>query len=117
MLAPVLLALIFFSIQASLFFYGRAVAIQAAREGVSQLRLVQTQEEYAAKRDAIESYAETFASRVGRQGLTSPEAEGEWRDQDGRVTMTVTGGVISLAGFELEVTATAAGSIERFQAP
>jgi Flp pilus assembly protein TadG len=37
--APGLILLIFFSIQAALFFYGRNVAIQAAREGVSQMRV------------------------------------------------------------------------------
>ena len=36
--APAILALIF-AIQAGLFFYCRTVAVQAAREGVSQLRL------------------------------------------------------------------------------
>ena len=41
-IAPTLLLLIFFIIQGGLYFYGRSVALQAARDGVSQLRLQTT---------------------------------------------------------------------------
>jgi len=40
-LAPAILALIFVSIQTALWLYGRSVALNAAQEGVSRLRLVQ----------------------------------------------------------------------------
>ena len=40
-IGPSLFVLIFFAIQVALYFYGCSVALQSAREGVSQLRLAQ----------------------------------------------------------------------------
>jgi hypothetical protein len=114
--APGLLLLIFFSIQAGLFFYGRAVAIQAAREGVSQLRLAQTA---AVARDVqaeIEAGVEGYALAIGREALTRPEATGTYDEDAGRVSMTVTGRTIVLVpGIRLVATGTADGEIERFE--
>ena len=55
MVAPAFLLLIFFSIQAALFFYGRNVALQSAREAVAQLRLSPDGADYQATRDQIQS--------------------------------------------------------------
>src|SRR5690349_25135312 len=73
-LAPGLIFLIFLVIQAGLFFYGRTVAIQAAREGVSQLRLAQTRDQYDQIESDVISNTESSALSVGREALTSPTA-------------------------------------------
>lgn len=115
-LAPGLIFLIFFVIQAGLFFYGKAVAIQAAREGVSQLRLAQTGDVYADIRGDVVRNTESYARSVGREALLSPRAVPSYDENAGRVTMDVRGGVITLIpGLELEVTAHAEGAVERFE--
>ena len=63
-IAPGFLFLIFFSIQAALYMYGRAVATQAAREGVSQLRLAADRDSYDQIRDAVVANTERFAGSV-----------------------------------------------------
>lgn len=114
--APGLLLLIFFSIQAGLFFYGRAVAVQAAREGVSQLRTAQRAALAADVQAQIEEGIEAYALAVGREALTEPEAVGTYDAETGRVTMTVTGTTITLVpGITLTATGFAAGEIERFE--
>jgi Flp pilus assembly protein TadG len=115
--APGLILLIFFSIQAALFFYGRNVAIQAAREGVSQMRVAPDATTYEAMRDGIVENTERFASTVGRESLGGAVATPTYDERAGRVSMTVTGHVISLLpGLDLTVTQTAEGPVERFEA-
>ena len=115
-IAPVLILIIFFAIQAALFFYGRNVAIQAAREGVSQLRLAQDEATYEAQRADIVDHTQTFAQTVGHEALTGAVATPTYDDAGGRVSMTVTGKVITLVpGLDLTVTEQAAGPIERFE--
>jgi Flp pilus assembly protein TadG len=115
-LAPGFLFLIFFSIQAALFFYGRNVAIQSAREGVSQLRLAQDQATYESIKGGVASNTERFASTVGREALIAPVATPGYDDTRARATMTVTGKVITLVPFlDLHVTETAEGPVERFE--
>ncbi len=115
-LAPGLIFLIFFVIQAGLFFYGKSVAIQAAREGVSQLRLAQDAATYQDVRGRIVQNTENFATSVGREALLDPQATASYDEVDGRVTMEVRGGVISLVpGLHLEASAVAEGAVERFE--
>ena len=115
-IAPGLIFLIFFCIQGALFFYGRSVALQAAREGVSQLRLAQDQATYDNIRPGVVSNTEQFAIEVGREALLDPIATPSYDDDAGRVQMTVTGRVITLVpGLDLTVTQSAEGPVERFE--
>ena len=115
-LAPGLIFLIFFVIQAGLFFYGKSVAIQAAREGVSQLRLAQTADVYADIRPDVVRNTESFATQVGREALLDPAATPSYDEVAGRVAMEVRGSVITLVpGLDLRVSAQAEGAVERFE--
>src|SRR3954449_2963713 len=68
-IAPSLLLLIFFLIQAVLWFYARSVALQAARDGVTQLRLDQTSDACEADKPVISQKVLDFASQVGSGAL------------------------------------------------
>lgn len=114
--APGLLFLIFLSIQAGLFYYGRVVAEQAAREGVSQLRLAQDAVVAGSIREDVRRGVEAYASTVGRETLLSPRAETTYDAAAGNVSVTVSGQVISLVpGLDLTVTQRVFGEIERFE--
>lgn len=116
-IAPALIFLIFFSIQGALYFYGRSVAIQASREGVSQLRLSKSETEYDARRGDVVRNTENFAHQIGRESLLDPHATPTYADDTGRVSMTVQGRVITLIPWlELTTTVTSYGSVERFEA-
>lgn len=116
MVAPAFLLLIFFSIQAALYFYGRNVALQSAREAVAQLRLSPDSSDYLKVHDGIEADVETYGSRLGRESLIDPQATSTYDEGNGRVTATVTGRVISLVpGLDLTVSQTAEGPVERFE--
>lgn len=116
-IAPGLILLIFFSVQAALFFYGRNVAIQAAREGVSQIRTAPDAATYEGIRAGVVENTERFASTVGREALVGAAATPTYDGIRGRVSMTVTGRVISLVPWlDLTVTQTAEGPVERFEA-
>jgi Flp pilus assembly protein TadG len=115
-IAPGFLLLIFFTMQAALYFYGRNVAIQSAREGVSQLRLAQDEPTYENVRAGVISNTERFADSVGRGALTGSIAESTYDDAGGRAGMTVSGNVISLVPFlDLTVHEHAEGPVERFE--
>lgn len=117
-IGPSLIALIFFAVQVALYFYGRSVALQAAREGVSQFRLAQTQAQYDAMAPQVTSSVSQFASGVGGGSLADPVVLPTYDDKQGRVSVTVTGKTISLVPFlHLNVTQQASGQIERFQDP
>lgn len=117
LVAPFLLLFIFLAIQAGLFFYGRAVAQQAAREGVSSLRLAQTPELSSAVQNDVQTAVENYARAVGRESLLDPEATATYdADDSGKVSVTVKGKVISLVpGLTLTVTQRVSGEIERFE--
>jgi Flp pilus assembly protein TadG len=115
-LAPGLLLLIFFGIQGALYFYGRNVAIQSAREGVAQLRLAQDQATYDSINTDVANNTERFAASIGHEALIGPSASPAYDDQAARVRMTVTGDVITLVpGLHLTVTEFAEGPVERFE--
>lgn len=115
---PALLILIFLSVQAGLFYYGRSVAIQAAREGVSQYRLAQDQATADDIKTDVEGHVVLFADSVGRGALDESSAEATYDDERGRVSVQVTGHPLSLLpGVRWSTTQTASGRIERFQEP
>lgn len=115
--APAVLLLIFSTIQLALWSYGRNVALQAAREGVSRLRTVPSDSDTDAARRAIEDDVEAYAVKVGAESLLGPEATAFYdATGDGRVRVTVRGRAVTLVpGLTLRVTATATGEIERFE--
>jgi Flp pilus assembly protein TadG len=112
--APVVLLLIFFTVQFALWLYGRNVALAAAREGVSTLRLVDENHADAAEVQTARD-TESYAGKVGGQSLLQPKATAVYDAQTGRVRVTVTGHVVSLIGLDLSVTRTATGEVERFE--
>lgn len=116
LVAPVLLLFLFSSIQAGLWFYGRAVAEQAAREGVSRLRLAQSDAVADAARAQVQDAVVAYATAVGRETLLSPTASTTYDEQAGKVSVTVRGTVITLVpGLDLPVTQRVFGEIERFE--
>lgn len=116
LVAPGLLVFIFLTIQAGLYFYGRAVAEQAAREGVSRLRLAQTEQLSDAVRADVQTSVEAYAVAVGRETLLQPEATTTYDAESGKVSVTVTGDVITLVpGLDLTITQQVFGEIERFE--
>jgi len=107
--------MIFLCVQAGLFFYGRSVALSAAREGVSQLRLAQTAPIAARARPGVETGVEGYAVALGRESLVDPVATAVYDDAGGTVTVTVSGTVVTLVpGLHLRATGRASGHVERF---
>lgn len=115
--APAILLLIFSVIQFALWSYGRNVALQSAREGVSRLRTVPEGADTDAARQAVEADVEAYAAQVGAESLLDPDAVATYDATGaGRVRVTVTGRVVTLVpGLDLRVSATATGEIERFE--
>jgi Flp pilus assembly protein TadG len=113
--APIVVLLIFSTVQFALWLYGRNVALQAAREGVSRLRLAD-ESDAASSVDRTEKDTEAYAAQVGRESLLDPAAAATYDARSGRVRVTVTGRVVSLVpAFSFRVTRTATGEIERFE--
>jgi Flp pilus assembly protein TadG len=117
-LAPTILALIFVSIQTALWLYGRSVALNAAQEGVSRLRLVQPPVYTAAVGEKVRSDIESYAQQLGGTALQHTSVPfPEYNNPQGMVSFTVKGDTVSLVpGLNLSVTQTATGPIEQFQA-
>lgn len=117
-IAPTLIALIFLLIQGALLFYGRSVALQAARDGVSQLRLQQTAAGCEAAKANVETNVLDYATKVGSGALTSatvtPECDYNPNGQS-TVKVTVEGHAISLIGVTWHITQSATGRVEQFQ--
>ena len=63
-LAPAIIALIFVSIQTALWLYGRSVALNAAQEGVSKLRLVQPLVYTPAVGEKVRADVESYAAEL-----------------------------------------------------
>lgn len=113
--APALLLLIFAAVQIGLWLYGRNVADQAAREGVSYLRTVIGTATPGSALSAAEVTASNFALAVGQGTIQDVSADADVLDGT-RVRMRVRGRAISLVpGMTLEVHASAEGEIELFQ--
>lgn len=113
--APVIVLLIFSTVQFALWLYGRNVALQSAREGVSRLRLADDSDP-AGSEDRAERETESFAREVGRESLLDAKADATYNADTGRVRVTVTGHVVSLVpSFTMNVTRTATGEVERFE--
>lgn len=67
-------------------------------------------------RAGVVDNTERFARTVGRESLIDPVATPTYDDRAGRVSMEVTGTVITLVpGLDLRVTEKAEGSVERFE--
>lgn len=118
-LAPALLTLIFISIQTALWLYGRSVALNAAEEGVSRLRLVQPLVYNDGVRDQIRSDIEAYAQQLGGGNSLGDVVVPTpvYDTSTGMVSFTVQGKTVSLVpGLELEVSRTATGPIEEFEA-
>lgn len=114
--APGVLFLLFFAVQAGLFFYGRVVAEHAAREGVSLLRLAQDEGVADDISDRVGETVTAYARTVGRETLLEPVAETSYDADAGTVAVRVTGRVISLVpGVDLTVTQRVEGQVERFE--
>jgi Flp pilus assembly protein TadG len=122
-IAPSLLLLIFFVIQGGLYFYGRSVALQAARDGVSQLRLQTTanacaNQQSASQTQSVQDQVQNFAANVGAHGLTKVSVKldcSHYADPDGAyVRVTVQGQSISLVGFTINISETSRGQVEQF---
>lgn len=115
--APAVLLLIFATIQFALWSYGRNVALQSAREGVSRLRTVPSDSDTDAARRAVEDDVESYARQVGRESLLDPQATAFYdASGEGRVRVRVRGRVVTLVpGFDLKVDVVARGEIERFE--
>ncbi len=115
-IAPTLLLLIWFVLQAGLYFYGRSVALQAAREAVSQYRLAQTAAQFDAERDQVRTTTSDYAANVGSGALDDITITPQYNQNT--VTVTVTGSPITLVPFlDLKVEASASGTVEKFESP
>jgi hypothetical protein len=113
--APAFLLLVFFGIQAGLWAYGRSVALAAAREGVAQLRVLPDEQSAASADPVVRAHVEQFAATVGRESLLEPHAVTAWTPARDRVTVEVSGRVVSLVpGLDLRTTQRASGTVERF---
>lgn len=112
------MGLIFMSVQAALWLYGRSVALNAAQEGVSQLRLIQPEVYSPALGEKVRADTASYAGRLGGTSLQNAAVpELTYNDPEGQVSVTVTGDTVSLLpGVRLTVSRTATGPIERFKA-
>jgi len=117
-LAPTIMALIFVSIQTALFLYGRSVALNAAQEGVSRLRLVQPPVYSPAVGEKVRTDIESYANQLGGTTLQhAAVAPPAYNNPEGMVSFTVSGDTVSLVpGLKLHVERTATGPIEQFEA-
>ncbi len=119
-IAPALLLFIFMSIQSGLYFYGRAVAIASAREGVAQLRLAQGQSDYDRREPVVTTNVTSYVDAIGRGSLFASKvtATSDYTppgEEEAYVSVRVQGTVVTLVpGLELKVDQTVRGSVERF---
>jgi hypothetical protein len=105
-------------VQSALYFYGRSVALQAAREGVSQLRLYDNLNDCQSNSGVIGKNVESYSRNVGSGALEDAKAAPTCTFVDGgnsTVHVRVTGHAISLLGFTLSIDETATGRVEQFQ--
>ena len=116
-IAPTLMAVIFLLIQTALFLFGRAAAMNAAQQGVSELRLVQPQFYNASYCAQIKTKTETYAKKVAGNTLLEPKATCSYDGDKGYVSVSVEGHAVSLIpGVTFSTTRVADGPIETFEA-
>jgi Flp pilus assembly protein TadG len=116
-IAPTLMAVIFLLIQTALFLFGRAAALNAAQQGVSELRLIQPQVYSPDMCATFETNTETYAKRIAGNTLLEPKATCTYDAQDGIVSISVEGHAVSLVpGLTFKTKRTATGPIETFEA-
>lgn len=117
-LAPSIMAFIFITIQTVLFLYGRSVALNAAQEGVSQLRLIQPPVYTPALGAKVRADTLAYAQQVGGNALTNASVDPPvYNAAEGIVSVTVSGEAVSLwPGLKLRTTRTATSPIEEFEA-
>jgi Flp pilus assembly protein TadG len=113
-IAPSLILLIFLIVQIALDYYGRSVALQAAREAVSQLRLQQTPDLCSQSQQSVKDYAKNYAADVGGSFVRDFRVTGVTCDPD-EVTVTVQATAVSLTGFQFHINETVSGRVEHFQ--
>jgi hypothetical protein len=113
-----ILALIFMSIQTALWLYGRSVALNAAQEGVSRLRLVQPPVYTAGVGEQVRADIQAYTQQLGGTTLRNADVQPpSYNNPEGMVSFTVTGDTVSLVpGLTLHVERTATGPIEQFEA-
>jgi Flp pilus assembly protein TadG len=116
-IAPTLLTMIFLSIQTALFLFGRAAALNAAQQGVSELRQIQPQVYSDSLAERVRLNTETYARRIAGNSLLGATATYGYDPATGIASMTVEGRTVSLVpGLELTTKRTATGQIETFEA-
>ena len=116
-IGPSLMVLIFFVIQVALYFYGRSVALQSAREGVSQLRLAPDSDSFDVLEPRVTTSVQDFAAKVGNGALNDAKMTAGHDPAYDRVTVTVKGDAISLVPWMTwTVSQTASGTVEKFRA-
>lgn len=115
--APLFLLLIFTLIQGALLLYARNIALSAAREGASDVRLFQPDEYGPGIEAALSGKIERYVSTVGNQTMVNTEPAIRYNPGgNGRVTVTVRGEAISLIpGIDLKVERSASMEIEQFE--
>jgi hypothetical protein len=113
-----ILALIFMSIQTALWLYGRSVALNAAQEGVSRLRLVQPPVYNEGVGEQVRADIQAYTEQLAGTTLHGVDvAKPAYNNPEGMVSFTVTGDTVSLVpGLTLHVERTATGPIEQFEA-
>ncbi|WP_255559205.1 TadE family protein [Mumia sp. zg.B53] len=111
--APVLLLLVFATIQMGLYMYARNVAQTAAREGVSYLRLAGDNPNAASYLTGAEELSVGYAGKLGR--LDAVQADGSIDETTGRVTMVVQGEAVLPLGGRVTVVQSADATLEQFR--
>ena len=112
--APAFLLFIFAIIEVALWMHARDIAQAAAREGVSELRVVDPGSQAGAFQGSVEAAAEDYARRLG--DIQDPVATSTYDEASGRVTVILTGEAIDLIpGWDLSVSGSASGLIETFR--
>jgi Flp pilus assembly protein TadG len=121
-----LLLLVFLVVQVALWYWGRTVALQAARQGLSQLRLYSDYSQFQAAQPRVDGSVDDYVNSLSRAALTSAQEQSGWldaqgnpidRDQPGPVSVRVEvhGDTISLVPFlHLSTTQVVTGRVERF---
>ena len=109
---PIVLLLIFLTIQAGFWMFGRNSAQHAAREGVSYLRLAGEHADPESFQPRAEYLAREYATELG--GLHDVDVDSAIDIETGKVTLTVSGSMNAPAG-TWTVTQTVTATLEQFR--